>query len=63
MIEIPREAWHVSSYSGAGYNECVEVAVLSEATAVRDSKHRDGGTVTVSRTAWHRFLTEVRASR
>ncbi|WP_408629956.1 DUF397 domain-containing protein [Amycolatopsis aidingensis] len=30
--------WHTSSYSNGGGNECVEVAMLEDGAAVRDSK-------------------------
>ncbi|MFE2168044.1 DUF397 domain-containing protein, partial [Streptomyces sp. NPDC059447] len=36
-------SWVKSSYSAGSSNECVEVAVVSEAVLVRDSKDVDGG--------------------
>lgn len=44
----PAEAtWRKSSFSPA--NNCVEVAVLPDAIAVRNSNHPDAGTLTFTR--------------
>lgn len=51
--------WRKSSFSGgsgSGNDSCVEVALLNDATAVRDSKNVDGPTLTISTTAWQALL-------
>lgn len=50
--------WRKSSYSGAGSNECVEVARTLD--RVRDSKNPDGPVLTVDLTA---LLVAVKAGR
>jgi len=50
-------AWRKSSHSG-GNGDCVEVAVMDEAVAVRDSKNPDGPHLAFTRAA---FTTFVRA--
>ena len=52
-------AWRKSSRSQQ--YDCVEVAVTSEFTAVRDSKDRAGGHFAVSRPQWSSFLSALRA--
>lgn len=45
--------WRKSSRSGSVHN-CVEVAMTPDATAVRDSKDPDGGTLAFNIGRWHR---------
>jgi hypothetical protein len=52
---IMRERWRKSSHSGAE-NDCVELIVQQDATRIRDTKNRDGGTVTISVLGWTEFL-------
>ena len=50
--------WRKSSRSTNTGGDCVEVAGnLPGRVLVRDSKDRDGGTLTFSPTAWTSFLT------
>jgi hypothetical protein len=49
--------WRKSSYS-ANEGECVEVAVASP-VGVRDTKARHLGQLSVSRTAWAAFTSEI----
>ncbi|MEC3893216.1 DUF397 domain-containing protein [Nocardiopsis sp. LDBS1602] len=51
-----RLKFHKSSYSGRG-QDCVEVADLPSAAAIRDSKHPENGHLTFSTTEWAAFLT------
>ncbi|MFE9173187.1 DUF397 domain-containing protein [Streptomyces kebangsaanensis] len=49
--------WFKSSYSGGSGDNCIEVAVRTEAVLVRDSKDADRQTLTVSPDAWAAFTT------
>ncbi|WFE31157.1 DUF397 domain-containing protein [Micromonospora sp. WMMD975] len=52
--------WRKSSRSGANDSNCVEVAGLSDALAVRDSKDPDGPTLLFTRHAWSSFVADLR---
>jgi hypothetical protein len=55
--------WRKSSFSGGeggGNDDCVEVALLDEATALRDSKNTDGPTLVIPAAAWQALLTSTR---
>ncbi|MGI8308270.1 DUF397 domain-containing protein [Saccharopolyspora hattusasensis] len=52
--------WRKSSRSGSVHN-CVEVAMTPDATAVRDSKDPDGGTLAFNIGRWHSFLSAIKA--
>lgn len=51
--------WVKSSYSNGG-NNCVEVADLTDAIAVRDSKQTDGPALVMSACIFESFITGVR---
>lgn len=53
-------AWFKSSYSGGSGDNCVEVAVRTEAVLVRDSKDTRRQALAVSWGAWSAF-TELAA--
>jgi hypothetical protein len=60
--QIPTSAdfqWRKSSYSNAG-NQCVEVARISGAVAVRDSKSPGGGHLTFAAVAWETFIEDIK---
>lgn len=60
--ELSGAPWRKSSRSnGNGGNNCVEVARLPEAVAVRDSKDRDGPSLIFTRAEWAAFIAGVRA--
>ncbi|HEX6471724.1 MAG TPA: DUF397 domain-containing protein [Streptosporangiaceae bacterium] len=48
--------WRKSSHSGQEGTECVEVARLSRAVAVRDSKDPEGPKLAFSRSEWRAFV-------
>jgi hypothetical protein len=50
--------WHKSSLSGARQN-CVEVAVIGDTVAVRDTKDRDGGALIFTQDEWQAFVGGV----
>ncbi|AAZ54746.1 hypothetical protein JCM3263A_12090 [Thermobifida fusca] len=52
--------WRKSSYSGRDYN-CVEVADLPGATAVRDSKNPDAAVLAFPTAEWVAFLQAARS--
>ncbi|MCX4589836.1 DUF397 domain-containing protein [Streptomyces mirabilis] len=51
-----RVQWRKSSYSGDTGGDCVEVADLPQAVAVRDSKQPEGPAFTVSPGAFEVFV-------
>lgn len=54
-------AWFKSSFSGPSGNACVEIAVLPDAVAVRDSKDRGGPVLRFTAAEWRAFVAGVRA--
>ncbi|WP_205624079.1 DUF397 domain-containing protein [Amycolatopsis vancoresmycina] len=55
------QTWFKSSYSeGQEHQTCVEVAVSSKVTAVRDSKAPTAGHLTVPHRAWTAMLSTLR---
>ena len=55
LIEIPR--WRKSGRSNTAGGNCVEVADnLTGRVLVRDTKDRDGGTLTFEPAAWTAFV-------
>lgn len=57
--DVPRVRWHKSSHSSAS-GQCVEVAPVSGAVAVRDSKNPAGPGLIFSRQAWAAFVEGVK---
>lgn len=51
--------WRKSSYSDGNGGACVEVAG-GDGIAVRDTKDRDGGTLTFTADAWAAFTASLR---
>jgi hypothetical protein len=51
--------WRKSSHSGSG-NNCVEVASMAAAVAVRDSKDPDGGHLVFDAGDWEAFITGIK---
>ncbi|TDC59367.1 DUF397 domain-containing protein [Micromonospora sp. KC207] len=52
--------WRKSSRSGANDSNCVEVAELFDALAVRDSKDPGGPALLFDRDAWSSFIVGLR---
>ncbi|MEV1020796.1 DUF397 domain-containing protein [Streptomyces sp. NPDC050264] len=51
--------WRKSSYSNGMGGECVEVALSTQQIAVRDSKLRQGSSLSTSPPAWEDFLKAI----
>lgn len=49
--------WRKSSYSSTGGGQCVEIAVLSENVAMRDSRAPEGPALRFPAPEWRSFLT------
>jgi hypothetical protein len=59
-IDLSGAAWRKSTRSSAS-GQCVEVATLHDATAVRDSKDPAGPALTVTPAQWAAFTGGVHA--
>jgi hypothetical protein len=53
--------WFTSSFSGGNGDTCVEVALLPDGVAVRDTKDRTLAPQRYPAASWSAFLTGVRA--
>ncbi|WP_131743045.1 DUF397 domain-containing protein [Actinomadura roseirufa] len=60
-LDLSAASWRKSSHSGDTGGECVEVAALAPTVAMRDSKHPDGPTLSLSRTVFTTLVGEIRA--
>lgn len=58
QTECVEIAWRKSSYSGS-QTECVEVANARDVVGVRDTKDREGGSLSVPDRAWRVFAGRV----
>ena len=54
------KGWFKSSFSGAGGNACVEVAVVDGGVAVRDSKDPCGPALEFTTVEWLAFVAGAR---
>jgi Domain of unknown function (DUF397) len=61
-LDLTRASWRKSSYSSSNGGNCVEIASLPGAVAVRDSKNPDDGTLVLSPAAWRALVARVKAS-
>jgi hypothetical protein len=53
--------WQVSSYTGSNGGTCVETRRWGGAVDVRDTKDRQGGTLSVPPEAWAAFVGGIKA--
>jgi hypothetical protein len=62
--DFSRALWRTSSRTGSsnggGGANCVEVAFAADTAALRDSKNRTGGHLTVDLAAYDSFLAKVK---
>lgn len=59
-VDLIRAAWKKSVRSGQEGGNCIEVADVSGAIAVRDSKNPTGPTLILSPRQWENFLRGVK---
>jgi hypothetical protein len=60
-VDTSGARWRRSSFSGGGGDEnCVEVALMDAATALRDSKNATGPTLVLPTATWTALLTATR---
>ena len=63
MIDLSQAIWR-KARSSAHNGGCVEIAAnLSGVTAIRDSKHPEGGAHVVGRSSFAEFLADVKRGR
>jgi len=55
-IDLTHAHWRKSTRSGAYGDNCVEVAFIDEAIAVRDSKDTTGSVLVFTRDEWDAFV-------
>lgn len=61
MTGFPAPIWRKSTHSDDKGGECVEVAALPAAVAIRDGKHPDGPVLTVGVHQFRALLGHVKA--
>jgi hypothetical protein len=55
-VDLGRAVWRKSSASGPHCDNCVEVAFVDDAIAVRDSKHPEGPVLLFTQAEWDAFV-------
>ena len=59
-MDLSTAVWRKSSFSQGGGNNCVEVAAVTGAVAIRDSKDPDGPAHIVSPAAFGALLDRIK---
>jgi hypothetical protein len=55
-VDLSRAVWRKSSASGPNCDNCVEVAFIDDAIAVRDSKNPAGPALIFTQAEWDAFV-------
>ena len=55
-VDLTGARWLASGRSGEARDNCVEVAFVGDAIAVRDSKHPDGPMLIFTQAEWEAFV-------
>ena len=55
-LDLSRAQWFKSARSGPNSDNCVEVAFVDQAIAVRDSKHPQGPVLLFTQAEWDAFV-------
>jgi len=55
-VDLSQAAWRKSKASGPYGDNCVEVAFINDAIAVRDSKHPQGPVLLFTQGEWDAFV-------
>jgi hypothetical protein len=55
-VDLSRAEWFKSTRSGPGRDNCVEVAFVGDAIAVRDSKNPDRAALIFTAAEWDAFV-------
>ena len=63
MSASDKPVWRKSSFSNGAGNECVELASIGDATALRDSKNPTGAALLMAPSPWEALRDAVRAGR
>jgi hypothetical protein len=61
-MEFTDVSWRKASYSNASGGNCVEVASLGTAVAVRDSTDPDGPKLAFPAEQWRAFTRQIKAA-
>ncbi|GGM50826.1 DUF397 domain-containing protein [Micromonospora sonchi] len=59
-VDLKQANWFKSSKSGPNCDNCVEVAYVTGAIGVRDSKDKAGPALVFAPGDWHAFVTSTR---
>ena len=60
-VDLSEAEWFKSTYSGGSDDNCVEVAIIGDVVATRDSKDPNNNVQVYSLTEWRAFTAGVRA--
>ncbi|MFJ6199098.1 DUF397 domain-containing protein [Micromonospora sp. NPDC092111] len=60
-LNVATSDWRKSTRSGAGDNNCVEVACGDDGILVRDSKDRSGPVLAVGRESWESLVCGLKS--